>query len=348
MTGGPDSAAALLEVEDLVKRYGTRRAAISDSGVRAVDGVSFSIRPGETLGLVGESGCGKSTLARLLVRLEQPTSGRVLFGGDDLAQVSRRRLREVRREIQMVFQDPYSSLNPRYTVQEIVEEPFRIHRIRSSDLSQRVGDLLEQVGLSRNLGRRFPHEFSGGQRQRIAIARALALRPKLVVLDEPVSALDVSVQAQIVNLLKDLQAELGLAYLFISHDLSIVENISHRVATMYLGRIVEEGECAALLSRASHPYTQALLSAVPIHDPRHRGRYERIILEGDIPDPADPPSGCRFRTRCWKADAVCAELSPELAPAPCGMTSVACHHAAPMSGFRELAHPLGAQAQEMD
>jgi oligopeptide/dipeptide ABC transporter ATP-binding protein len=347
MTHEPDSGAALLEVKNLVKHYGTRRAAISGARVRAVDDVSFSIRPGETLGLVGESGCGKSTLARLLVRLEQPTSGQVFFGGDDLAQVSKKRLREVRREIQMVFQDPYSSLNPRYSVQEIVEEPFRVHRMRSPDLSRRVGDLLEQVGLSRNLGRRFPHEFSGGQRQRIAIARALALRPKLVVLDEPVSALDVSVQAQIVNLLKDLQAELGLAYLFISHDLSIVENISHRVATMYLGRIVEEGECAALLSSASHPYTQALLSAVPIDDPRDRGRYRRIILEGDIPDPSNPPSGCSFRTRCWKAVELCAELSPELAPAPGGRTSVACHHAAPTSGFRELAHPSIAQAQEI-
>ena len=347
MTNERSGGAALLEVEDLVKQYGTRRGRLSSSGVRAVDGVSLTIHPGETLGLVGESGCGKSTLARLLVRLEQPTSGRVVFGGDDLAQVSKKRLREVRREIQMVFQDPYSSLNPRYTVQEIVEEPFRVHGMRSAGHSQRVGDLLEQVGLSRNLGRRFPHEFSGGQRQRIAIARALALRPKLVVLDEPVSALDVSVQAQIVNLLKDLQAELGLAYLFISHDLSVVENVSHRVATMYLGRVVEEGGCRDLLSSASHPYTQALLSAVPVHDPRERGRFRRVVLEGDIPDPSDPPSGCRFRTRCWKADATCAEVAPELAPAPGGRTSVACHHAEPMSGFRELADPSGARTQEM-
>jgi peptide/nickel transport system ATP-binding protein len=304
---------ALLEVADLSTRY-----EVPGRGVlRAVDGVSLRLLRGETLGLVGESGCGKSTLARTVLRLVDAHAGRVLFGGNDLTAVGGRRLRRVRRDLSMVFQDPYASLNPRMTVGETVAQPLRIAgRYRSSGGRRRVAELLDMVSMEPACADRLPAEFSGGQRQRIGIARALALSPQVLVLDEPVSSLDVSIQAQIVALLDRLQRELGLAYLFISHDLALVRELSDRVAVMYLGRVVELGTREQVYERPTHPYTQSLLSAVPVPDPAQRDRGRRIVLSGDVPDPADPPSGCRFRTRCWKARAECAEIEPELVVRP--------------------------------
>jgi len=298
----------LVNVRRLVKHFPVEG---SDDVVRAVDDVSFEILRGETLGLVGESGCGKSTVGRCLLRLIEPTAGEIDFDGRNVRTLNRGDLRELRREMQIVFQDPYASLNPRMRVGDIVGEPLVIHNIGTkNDRSERVGELLRRVGLDPDYRKRYPHEFSGGQRQRIGVARTLALNPKLIVADEPVSALDVSVQAQVVNLLQELQEEFGLTYLFISHGLAVVEHISTRVAVMYLGRIVEIAPAAELYLRPLHPYTQALLSAIPVPDPKRK--RERIVLQGDVPTPINPPSGCRFRTRCPIAIDECARLDPEL------------------------------------
>ena len=307
----------VLEVRGLVKHFPLTQGILFKKqvgAVRAVDGIDLKLYKGETLGLVGESGCGKSTTARLLMRLDQPTEGQILFHGEDIAQLSGKALKAVRRNIQIVLQDPYSSLNPRMTVGDIVGEPFQIHKDVAPRGSRRkmVQELLEVVGLNPEHINRYPHQFSGGQRQRIGIARGLALRPEIIVCDEPVSALDVSVQAQVINLFEKLQDEFGLSYVFIAHDLSVVRHISDRVSVMYLGKVVETGDEEQIYERPTHPYTQALLSAVPVPDPTLRGHRDQIMLEGDVPSPANPPSGCRFRTRCWKAQSVCAQDEPAL------------------------------------
>ncbi|MGV9215721.1 ABC transporter ATP-binding protein [Micromonospora sp. RB23] len=307
----------ILEVRDLVKHYPVTQGVVfkkTVGQVKAVDGVSFGLRAGETLGVVGESGCGKSTLARVLMNLEKPTAGNVVYKGQDISKLSGGALRRLRRQIQLVMQDPYTSLNPRMTVGDLIGEPFEIHPEVAPRGSRRakVRELLDLVGLNPEHINRYPHQFSGGQRQRIGIARALALRPEVIVCDEPVSALDVSIQAQVMNLLEKLQGELGLSYIFIAHDLSVVRHLSDRVAVMYLGKIVEIGTEDEIYERPTHPYTQALLSAVPVPDPTQRNNKTIIRLTGDVPSPISPPSGCRFRTRCWKAQEVCAQQVPLL------------------------------------
>ena len=320
----------ILEVRGLVKHFpiGRGLAWRRQSGViRAVDDVSFELRRGETMGLVGESGCGKSTVARTLLRLEEPTAGEALFHGHDIFTASEAELKEMRRRIQVIFQDPYASLNPRMRVEDIIGEPWIIHPdlVPRSERPDRVRELLESVGLRGEHADRYPHEFSGGQRQRIGIARAMALNPEVLICDEPVSALDVSVQAQVVNLLEEIQDRFGIAYIFIAHDLSVVRHMSHRVAVMYLGRIVEIGEEEQVYNRPRHPYTKALLSAEPSLDFSGARKRKRIILEGEVPSPANPPSGCRFRNRCWKAQDICAGTPPALEEASESGHRAACY-----------------------
>ena len=325
----------VLKAENLVKYYPIKAGVLRRTvgHVKAVDGVSFELYKGETLGIVGESGCGKSTLGRMLMRLEEPTGGKLTFDGVDVYSQTGGDMRRLRRDIQIVFQDPYTSLNPRKTVGDIVGEPFEIHRevVPKGGRRRRVQELLDLVGLNPEHINRYPHQFSGGQRQRIGIARGVALNPKVIICDEPVSALDVSVQAQVVNLLEKLQNELGLAYVFIAHDLSVVRHISDRVAVMYLGKLVELGDEDQIYSRPTHPYTQALLSAVPLPDPTMRKMREQIVLTGDVPSPANPPVACRFHTRCWKAQEVCSIDEPPLIERPDGESAhlSACHFAEP-------------------
>jgi peptide/nickel transport system ATP-binding protein/oligopeptide transport system ATP-binding protein len=320
---------ALVEVRDLVKHFPLTRGIIFQKqvgAVRAVDGVSLDVKRGETLGLVGETGCGKSTTARLITRLLTPTSGSIRFEGEDIADLSRRELVPLRREMQMIFQDPYSSLNPRKTVGSIIAEPFVIHHMKTGEGERKRGvqELMEQVGLNPEHYNRYPHEFSGGQRQRIGVARAIALQPKLIIADEPVSALDVSIQAQILNLLRDLQRQMGLTIVFIAHDLSVVRHMCDRVAVMYLGKIVELADGDALYDHPRHPYTGALLSAVPVPDPVLAARKRRQVLSGDVPSPTNPPRACRFHTRCPKAQEICAEEEPALTEKEGGNVA-ACH-----------------------
>jgi len=338
----PAASGALLQVRDLVKHFPITRGILFQhkvGAVQAVDGVSFDVKRGETLGLVGETGCGKSTTARLVMRLLEATSGEVRFDGRDITRLKGSKLKEVRREMQMIFQDPYSSLNPRKTIGSIIGEPFAIHGLEKEQGARKkaVQELMETVGLNPEHYNRYPHEFSGGQRQRIGVARALALKPKLLIADEPVSALDVSIQAQVLNLLRDLQREFGLALIFIAHDLSVVRHMCDRVAVMYLGRVVELGTGDDLYGAPRHPYTGALLSAVPVADPA-RHRAERHLLTGDVPSPANPPSACRFHTRCPKAQERCSVEDPPLEDKGTG-TLTACHF--PLSGEEIAAIGVG-------
>jgi oligopeptide transport system ATP-binding protein len=335
-----DRAEQLIEVVDLFKYFPVTHGVFSRhvADVKAVDGVSFGINRGETLGLVGESGSGKTTLGRCVLRLLEPTGGNVVFAGQDITHIKRQPMRSLRKQMQIIFQDPYASLNPRMTVGDIVAEPLIIHRLaRGKEVDARVHELLRTVGLSPYHANRYPHEFSGGQRQRIGVARALAVNPKFIVADEPVSALDVSIQAQVVNLLQDLQDQLELTYLFIAHDLSVVRHISDRVAVMYVGKIVEIADRDALYNRPLHPYTQSLLSAIPIPDPRVELRRERIILQGDIPSPLNPPSGCRFHTRCPIAYDRCITEVPELLNY--NGHQVACHKVQELNGAQPEIRP---------
>ncbi|MFR0357073.1 ABC transporter ATP-binding protein [Streptomyces sediminimaris] len=329
VTESAASGEALLKVTGLQKHFPIRKGLLQRQvgAVRAVDGIDFEVRKGETLGVVGESGCGKSTMGRLITRLLEPTAGKVEFEGRDITHLGVGGMRPMRRDVQMIFQDPYSSLNPRHTIGTIVGAPFRLQGVEpEGGVKKEVQRLLSVVGLNPEHYNRYPHEFSGGQRQRIGIARALALNPKLVVADEPVSALDVSIQAQVVNLLDDLQEELGLTYVIIAHDLSVVRHVSDRIAVMYLGKIVELSDRESLYAAPLHPYTKALLSAVPIPDPKRRAtKSERILLKGDVPSPISPPSGCRFHTRCWKATEICRTTEPPLLELKPGQ-QVACHH----------------------
>ncbi len=345
------SGVPLLEVKDLVKYFPVKSSGLlrrTVGQVQAVDGVSFTVDKSSSLGLVGESGCGKTTLGRVVTRLYDPSAGTMTFEGTEIGQLSRKEMMPYRREIQLIFQDPYSSLNPRQTVGSIVGTPMQVHKsVPKNKVLTRVQELLETVGLNPEHYNRYPSEFSGGQRQRIGIARALALNPKLIVADEPVSALDVSIQAQVVNLLQDLQKQFDIAFLFIAHDLAIVRHFCPRVAVMYLGKIVEMGDRDSIYLTPHHPYTQALLSSAPdVRQAAIGGRRERIRLEGDVPSPINPPSGCRFRTRCWKAQEICAEQEPPLLQI--GGREVACHFAEPMQVVAATEGDIAAQIEDDD
>ncbi len=347
-TADPGSGDELLSVTGLQKHFPVRRGLLQRkvAAVQAVDGLDFTVKRGETMSIVGESGCGKTTTGRLLTRLLEPTDGRIVFDGRDISHLSMGKMRPLRRDVQMIFQDPYSSLNPRHTVGTIVGAPFKLQKVETPNgVKKAVQELLELVGLSPEHYNRYPHEFSGGQRQRIGIARTLALRPKLIVADEPVSALDVSIQAQVVNLLEDLQSEFDLTYVMIAHDLSVVRHVSDRVAVMYLGKIVELADRTSLYERPMHPYTVALLSAVPIPDTTRRHRRERIRLTGDVPSPINPPPACRFHTRCWKAQDICSTQEPPLVDLAPGH-QVACHF--PENVDKLTVNPAGTVAPEPD